>query len=471
MEGLVKLREDILQRRKKDDPYVLYADRDCEDLLCGTLDGLFLLSKLALPEGRIDPAATKQAYSYLQRAISLARISQDAKTSMVSAPSSDVQFRYAETLRSTSAAFHNAAAKLINSGKEAASASFWRNAAQIGQDALTCRDEASKVAPTDGQSSAKMDSEAWILLREKHVPSRLELSGYALARSGERKAAYDAFVQALCATPSSTLDKLVSASASQPVRSVIQSEPKLATLLEKLTSLATYDLFLLRDGGSEGTLRRPLEQAGIPMEFIGVALEYQVLILDPVIHKEDAAIAVRTLLRELKDIYSGAGEYPIRRARVLLRTLEYAYSLDDPNLAGSPMVITGLLGTQASILGKDSQLSIFVPQYTLSLEILLTLQAHRRQDSEDSTTIILQHATKAIKTLRGIITQPSEVNQSQPESNKKPSIPAKVAKPNGRSTAAKAKTGPVRNQKPSKTPKKSTAVEGLTNAMAKLKVE
>lgn len=35
-------------------------------------------------------------------------------------------------------------------------------------------------------------------------------------------------------------------------------------------------------------------------------------------------------------------------SRVLLRILEYAYSLDDANLAGSPMVVTGLLGTQVS---------------------------------------------------------------------------------------------------------------------------
>lgn len=102
----------------------------------------------------------------------------------------------------------------------------------------------------------------------------------------------------------------------------MQSEPRLAAILEKLTSLATYDLFLLQDGGSEGgTLRRPLEQAGVPLEVIGAILEYQVLILDPVIHKEDAAVAVRTLLKELKDIYSGAGEYPIRRARCVLSNL------------------------------------------------------------------------------------------------------------------------------------------------------
>ncbi|KIO19106.1 hypothetical protein M407DRAFT_31256 [Tulasnella calospora MUT 4182] len=401
LEGLVKLREEIVQQKKRDNPTLPYTERDCEDLLCGTLDGLFLLSKLTLRpkgEGKVDPTAVKQAYSHLQRAISLARITKDASSGDSSALPSKAQLRYAETLRSISAAFHNAAALLINGGKEAASASFWNHAAKIGQEALACHDSASKVPEPDGQPVEKQELEAWTVLRDRHIPSRLELLGYALARSGERRAAYDAYVRALSATPRSSLDKLVAASRSQPVRSVIQSEPKLAALLEKLTSLATYDLFLLRDGGADsGTLRRPLEQAGIPLEVVGTILEYQVLILDPVIHKEDAATAVRTLLKELKDIYSGVGEYPIRRARVLLRMLEYAYSMDDHNLAGSPMVVTGLLGTQN--LGRDGQLSIFVPQYTLSLEILLTLQAHRRQDSEDKPTAI-EGLTQAMAKLK-----------------------------------------------------------------------
>lgn len=130
-----------------------------------------------------------------------------------------------------------------------------------------------------------------------------------------------------------------------------------------------------------------------------------------------------------------------------------------------------------------------MPQYTLSLEILLTLQAHRRQDAEDSTTIILQHANKAIKALRGMVTQPTEASPAKAGSSKKTSASAKDSKSNGRSTVTKPKAGTSRNQKPAKTPKSESlislltfhthrlaiaepsAIEGLTKAMANLKVE
>ncbi|KAG8893266.1 hypothetical protein FRC00_010742, partial [Tulasnella sp. 408] len=160
LEGLVKLREEIVQQKKRDNPTILYTERDCEDLLCSTLDGLFLPSKLVLRpkgEGKVDPTAAKQAYSHLQRAISLARLTKDASSSDSSALPPKAQLRYAETLRSISAAFHNAAALLINSGKEAASASFWNHAAKIGQEALACHDSASNVPQPDGQPVEKQD--------------------------------------------------------------------------------------------------------------------------------------------------------------------------------------------------------------------------------------------------------------------------------------------------------------------------
>lgn len=157
----------------------------------------------------------------------------------------------------------------------------------------------------------------------------------------------------------------------------------------------------------------------------------------------------------------------VASGRVLLRALEFAYSMDDTSMAPSPLVVHGLLGSKASIrsdhfftvvltcerlqnLGMDTQLATFVPQYSVSLEILLALQAHRHQDGENSTPIILQHATKAIKALRSMFQvqtapPPAKGKKAAAAPKKTTKAPARTPKP----VPATRTRAPV----PAKTPK------------------
>ena len=107
---------------------------------------------------------------------------------------------------------------------------------------------------------------------------------------------------------------------STPILAVFQRESKLAAIVDRLTTLAVFDLSSAEgdDLPVGGSLRQPLTHVGVPLEAIGAVLEYQVIALDAVIHKEEAAGAIRSILKDLKEIYGGTSDLPIRRARYVL---------------------------------------------------------------------------------------------------------------------------------------------------------
>lgn len=161
-----------------------------ESVLDGTLDALFVLAKTALlpsDNGRMDPDGANKAYSHLQKALSLAQIPPPSSSSSSGAAISeavrslpdDAKLRYASTLRSISTSFHNAAATLMNGGREAASVAFWRKSAEVGAEALQVREAISEVS--------EEDQKVWDSLRDKYVPYRLDILAYCLAKTGERK--------------------------------------------------------------------------------------------------------------------------------------------------------------------------------------------------------------------------------------------------------------------------------------------
>ncbi|KAG8894550.1 hypothetical protein FRB99_001141, partial [Tulasnella sp. 403] len=181
------------------------------------------------------------------------------------------------------------------------------------------------------------------------------------------------------------------------IRAVFNAEPRFASIVEKLTSLATFDLFLMKDEKESGTLRQPLEEAGVPLEAVGATLEYQVMVLDPVAHREESGCAIRAVLKELKEVYGG--EHPIRRAR--------------------------------------------------------------HQDAENSTGVVLQHANKAIKIMRGMVdATPEEVIPTKPVRKGVKGRTTKVTRVVGKGKAAAVP----------KTPKRPVPVDALTEAVASLKI-
>ncbi|KAG8921766.1 hypothetical protein FRC02_012360 [Tulasnella sp. 418] len=200
---------------------------------------------------------------------------------------------------------------------------------------------------------------------------------------------------------------------------------------------------------------------------IGAVLEYQMMHLGAMSHREEAAKVIKHILKDLKEVYGS--EYPIRRARVLIRSLEHAYGFDDLNYAPSPIVINGLL--RSSNLASDKALSVFASQYSAELEILLALQAHREHEIGKNTAVVLLHSEKALQILRGMLQ-----SDSNPSSQGRAGSASKATTSGGKKPAAKGRGAAVaktRAQKPlaTKTPKKKAPpapdadVEELANAI------
>jgi len=84
-------------------------------------------------------------------------------------------------------------------------------------------------------------------------------------------------------------------------------------MIERITSLATFDLLLK---GEDATLRKVMDDHGVPKAAIGAILEYQLSVLESYQHREETGDVMKQLIKDLKDMY-GSGEYPLRRARLV----------------------------------------------------------------------------------------------------------------------------------------------------------
>ncbi|KAG8988816.1 hypothetical protein FRB93_003969 [Tulasnella sp. JGI-2019a] len=462
MEAIVHHGEQVLIAARKEKPAIAYTDATFGEILDGTLDGLFVLARTTFQTMSLTAAAIP-AFNLVQHALHIAHIDDAA---LVALPTSTTKERskYANTMRSISASYHNNGATLLNGGKETASVPFWKKAAEVGEQAVAIRDTFAE-AGLEGESVK--DIEAWTQLREKHIISRWDMAGFALWKTGERKPAYDAYVRSLTARPKALYARIAEETAVKCSRVVMNAEPKLMSTIEKITSIATFDLLLTDDA----SLRKALEDAGLPAEVVGVLLECQVAVLDPLLYKEEVGPVMRVVLKDLKDLYARGSDFPVRRARILLRCLEFAYSVDDVSMAPSPLVIMGLLNSKN--MGKDAALTRFIPQYTVSLEMMLSLQAHRQQPTDASTSVVLLHAHKAIKVLREMLhpQAPAAAADGKGKASKKGATgkASKTVAPARRAAKAPVRSSRTKGAVAAKTPQNQTEdIESITDAVQTL---
>jgi separase len=107
---------------------------------------------------------------------------------------------------------------------------------------------------------------------------------------------------------------------------------QLGSIIEKFTYMGTCDLFLDPAGVS---LR------GVMVDhhptIIGLLLERQLDTLSRSLWKDGVSRVVSTLLLHAKEVYTG-DEMPIRRARILLRCMDFLYhvGLDSSSNLGTP---------------------------------------------------------------------------------------------------------------------------------------
>lgn len=115
---------------------------------------------------------------------------------------------------------------------------------------------------------------------------------------------------------------------------------QLGTMVDRLTYMGACDLILQP---SEISLKCHLEKSGSRPEIVGALLERQFDSLEGSLWKDGVRALLKTLLLDAVGVYS-TGNMPVRRARVLVRCLEFGYKAGDEGV-----------GRHADDLGEEAE--------------------------------------------------------------------------------------------------------------------
>lgn len=166
----------------------------------------------------------------------------------------------------------------------------------------------------------------------------------------------------------------------------------------------------------------------------GALIERQIDSLEGSRWKEGVQNAVAQLSMDVLGMYGP--DMPVRRARVLLKCMEFAYhagpaavvQIGTPEEMGSEVERllsqvsslcfaprTFLLTCSRQNLRQDTGLVLFCMQYQASAHLWLALHAHRRMDTEQSA-LVAHHSDQACKILKSVIlTEPKSARKSSPK--------------------------------------------------------
>ncbi|KAG6813285.1 hypothetical protein H0H92_012440 [Tricholoma furcatifolium] len=300
------------------------------DIYTRSLDTLFVLSRIRLNPS--DPRSYIPAHDLLTKA-----------ASVVEPRIADPSINGPNYLRCISGAFHNLAGVLYQAGRYGSAVGFLQYACSLGARAL----EVQKERGTSIEGQGDKTEEGWRQLEEQ-LYRRWELLGVCFLKNGDRKQALEAFQHCIKTFPYTISG--FSENAEQNTYSTIfalsSSTKQLASILDRVTNLSACDLLLEPSSVSVGSLK--LNNAAIT----GALLERQVEYLTS-IRKEGISKVISHLLLETLGEYRV--EKPVRRARVLLKSLEHMYHSGPSTMSaiGSPDEI----GTKIEELLCDGNLS------------------------------------------------------------------------------------------------------------------
>ncbi|KAF7305053.1 Cysteine peptidase C50 [Mycena kentingensis (nom. inval.)] len=391
------------------------------DYLTSALDTLFSLARAKINAN--DTSSHTTTHSLLQRAIAL----------LETCPEDNLD--KANYARCVSGAFHNIAATLYQAGKYSAAIRFLQDGCNLGKRAFDMYRRVSSCTEQDTKAV-----EAWSQLEEQ-LWRRYELLGVCSSKIGDRKLAFDSFVDAARSYPHLHYGFSIKAD-SDTVETVFQTTTgglQLANIVDRLTHIGVFDLFLAPD---------KVSLYDTDPSVAGLLLERQIRALEGSRGKANSRVATRALFADALKLYSE--ETPLRRARVLVRVLEFVYHVGPGEVSelGSP----GEIGEQVANLlarkdfGRDCKLASFAPQYRASAQLWLALHSHRQADGEQSLKVALhiELACTALEPVVGLVAPleptPKAIKGKAPMA------------PNGKKPAPARRAPPAKKAPPAKNP-------------------
>ncbi|KAJ6475784.1 cysteine peptidase C50 [Mycena vitilis] len=347
------------------------------DAATSLLDALFVLARTKLDVH--DPRTHGAPYAFLERAAAVLDLEFDDGADKAT---------YA---RCISGAFHNLAGTLYQAGKHGVAIRYLRDGCTLGKRALDMY-----AADASAGKEEVLKTEAGWRQLEEQLWRRWELLGVCYSKIGDRKLAFQTFMDCIKVFPYSLYGFSKDAS-----RAAFQASPaavQLGTIVDRVTYLGVCELLLAPEKVSAVSLG--FDDANIT----GALLERQIQSLDASRWKESTRSVIQAFLRATLEVYRETN-MPVRRARTLLRCLDFTYCAGPEALAnlGSPTEMSAEVERilTPKDLGEDSELSSFCVQYRASAHLWRALHAHRRADP-DQTAIVSHQAGLACKILEPI---------------------------------------------------------------------
>ncbi|THH12059.1 hypothetical protein EW145_g215 [Phellinidium pouzarii] len=375
-----------------------------------SLDTLFQLATVGFVPQRAD--SCDRAYECLAHA---ARII----VGPVTVSTSDIRARSNYT-RCLAGAFANVAGTLYKAERHSFAIRFLLQACPLSTRASALYEESHANSPcseAEGKGKARdnfesdKDKEAW-KCHKAQVYRRWELLGVCYMKIGDRKLAYDAFIQGVVTFPFGEDIPLVAESSrtsNSEIQLTAEAHRPLLTAVDRLTHLGTAELRL---DASEVSLLSPLKTLGVPLLVISAMLMRQVCCLTNggARAKPNVRMTIGALLRDLLGIYEPT-RYPMRRVRVLVLVLEHTYyggdgdaDTNESQVKEAAQEAQKLLSDKASLY-CDGSLSHLRKYYLAVVLLWAVLHAHRASDPVPS---ILRHANAALGALEMLVTQSFE---------------------------------------------------------------
>ncbi|KAF9225675.1 hypothetical protein BS17DRAFT_749997 [Gyrodon lividus] len=377
-----------------------------KDTLTSLVDVLFVLARTRLDCDNAD--SYTPALHYLDRAVTAVS---------VASPSIAV-VEAATLLRCTSGALHNLGGTLYAAARLGGAVRFLKEGCIVGRKALLLR-ATTHVEEQDRESDREKDG--WKQL-EQQLFRRYELLGVCHSKIGDRKLAYEAFIECVRAFPYTHYPSNIPSA--DPFASAAPLPLKqLASIIERLTFTGTCGLFLppaqvtLRhvfqapDELSNGDTNSDKATTPQPMstlptntrskaEITGAILSHQLNTLEGLTHKEGVCEALWFILQDLLEIYH-ASWAPVQRAGMLVTALSVSWRDRGVFVGEETRLDAERMGKEAlELLAREDaapeNLRILIPQLTLSAHLWLALHAYRRSPSgTEMTNAVATHVEAA----------------------------------------------------------------------------
>ncbi|SJK98717.1 uncharacterized protein ARMOST_01986 [Armillaria ostoyae] len=403
--------------------------------LTQALDTLFVLSRTRLDVSNIRTYVP--AHNHLARAATLVELGKDGLTG----------FDEANFVRCISGAFHNAGGTLYQSERHASAISFFKDGCELGSKALSLRSR---------PGSEGDDREGGWTQLNNQLYRRWQLLGLCYAKIGDKKPAHEAFVQCIRTFPYPASD-FVQRSGTASLSALFTCSPavkELCSIVDKVTYQGVCDLMLCHSDIS-------LRFAGLDdPSVVGALLERQLECLEPHLTKKSVQTVAAGLLKDATEVYACAG-MPLRRARVLIKSLIFAYhcGLDIINQIGAPdAIVVDILTLVSEQPTKDIGLAMYSSQYRAMAHIWQAMHAHRRTDPQQMA-LIVEGSNAACEILRSHLQSGADAKVSRKSTPKQPSA-RKVTKVTSSTRRTAAKKTPAKTPTTPK-PRQRKALEDV----------